>query len=85
MRQSTTTEPIKAGDTSGLSPEFGRWRDVQRLFGIKRGSLYNLIKAGKIKSVVLRVKGKQSGCRLIHLDSVRELIKANMQAANSPA
>ena len=28
-------------------PEFGRWQDVQRLFGIKRGTLYNLIAEAK--------------------------------------
>jgi hypothetical protein len=41
-----TTEPIQPGETSGVLPEFGRWADVQRLFGIKRGTLYNLLADG---------------------------------------
>jgi hypothetical protein len=75
-----TTSPVKSGDTSGLLPEFGRWQDVQRLFGIKRGTLYNLIKAGQVKSCLLRVKGTKSGVRLVHLASVRQMIMEQMAA-----
>ncbi len=53
------------------SPEFGRWRDVERLFGVKRGLLYRKIKDGTIKSISLREPGKKFGCRLIYLPSVR--------------
>lgn len=60
-------------------PEFGRWRDVQRLFGIKRGTLYNLLAEGKVKSVSLRVRGQKAGVRLIHLDSVRDYIHKQMR------
>ena len=72
-----TTESIKIpvidGGTQTL-PEFGRWRDVERLFGIKRGTLYNLMAEGKVKSVFLRHKGNVQGCRLIHLASVSEYL-----------
>ena len=67
----TTTEEIKVASINNTPfPEFGRWRDVQRLFGIKRGTLYNLINEGKVKSVVLRRKGNVHGCRLFHLASI---------------
>jgi len=73
----TTTAPVKIPVIDGGSqalPEFGRWRDVERLFGIKRGTLYNLINEGKIKSVMLRRKGNIHGCRLIHLASVSQYL-----------
>ena len=67
-----TTEPISvqtSASATGIG-EFGRWRDVERHFGIKRGTLYNLMAEGKVKSVVLRRKGNIHGCRLFHLASI---------------
>ena len=70
--------------TSSCLPEFGRWQDVQRLFGIKRGTLYGLIAEGKIRSITLRKPGRKFGCRLIHLQSVRDHLHALMaQQGNS--
>lgn len=46
-----TTEPVAAGNTSQVLPEFGRVNDVQKIFGVKRGILYRWINEGKIKSV----------------------------------
>ena len=80
-----TTETIRwqAGPrTSAAIPEFGRWRDVERLFGIKRGTLYNLIAEGKVKSVVLRRKGNIHGCRLFHLASVSQHLNSLMAEQN---
>jgi hypothetical protein len=70
-----TTAPVEAGDTTRMAPEFGRWRDVERLYGIKRGSLYNLLVDGKVQGVLLRVRGQKSGIRLFDLASVREYIR----------
>ena len=69
---------MHAADTNGMAPEFGRVRDVERLFGLKRGTVYNLLRDGKIRSCLLRVRGRQSGVRLIDLDSVRALIAQQM-------
>jgi hypothetical protein len=80
----TTTAPVRAGDTAGAAPEFGRIRDVTRLFGLRRGTIYNLLHDGKIKGVLLRVRGQKSGVRLIGLDSVRDYIskcQAEQEAA----
>lgn len=78
-----TTEEVKLGDTSPLKPEFGRASDVQRLFGIKRGTLYNLLADGKVRGCLLRVRGQKSGVRLIDLDSVRNHILDAMTEAQS--
>jgi hypothetical protein len=75
-----TSEPISVAIPNNAPfPEFGRWRDVQRLFGIKRGTLYNLMAEGKVKSVVLRRKGNIHGCRLIHLASVSQYLNGLLE------
>jgi len=76
-----TTDPISLASPNNAAtlPEFGRWRDVERLFGIKRGTLYNLMAEGKVKSVILRHKGNVHGCRLIHLASVSQYINGLME------
>ena len=73
-----TTDPIQVADVSAVLPEFGRHRDVERLFGITRGTLFNLLADGKVKGVLLRVRGQKSGLRLIHLESVRSNIHHEM-------
>ena len=79
-RIETTTAPVREGDFTGATPEFGRVADVTRQFGIKRGTAYNLLGDGKIKGVLLRVRGKKSGVRLFDLDSVRGYIHSQMEA-----
>jgi hypothetical protein len=73
-----TTESVAIRDTRGDPSEFGRVADVTRLFGLKRGTIYNLIRQRRIKSHVLRVCGDVSGIRLIHLDSVRDLLNSQL-------
>lgn len=76
-----TTETITVANTNSANstlPEFGRWQDVQRLFGIKRGTLYNLVNEGLIKSVALRRRGNVHGCRLFHLASINEYLNGLM-------
>jgi hypothetical protein len=71
----TSIEPVQPGDLSCATPEFGRVKDIERLYGIKRGCLYNLLADGKVKGVLLRVRGQKSGVRLFDLASVREYIR----------
>ncbi|MHC1764728.1 MAG: hypothetical protein AB9869_10565 [Verrucomicrobiia bacterium] len=80
-RQRTyTTADIQAPpDHCHPAPEFGRVTDCTRLFGLKRGTLYNLLADGKIKGVLLRVRGQKSGVRLIDLQSVRDFINQSAQ------
>jgi hypothetical protein len=74
----TTTAPVQVGDFATAQPEFGRWQDVQRSFGIKRGSAYNLLSEGKIRGCLLRVTGQKSGVRLFDMASVRDFIHSQM-------
>ena len=60
-----------------LEPEFLRVKDVELMFGIKRGKLYALINEGKIKSKTLRSRGTVRGIRLIDIQSVREFINSS--------
>lgn len=69
-----TTAPVFPSDGSAPEPEFGRFGDLRRVFGLKRGYVYELIKAGLIKSVPLRLSGGKTGVRLIYLPSVREYL-----------
>jgi hypothetical protein len=79
-RKTFTIEPVASGDTSGCVPEFGRWQDVQRIYGIKRGILYRKIADGTIQSISLREPGKRFGCRLIYLPSVRAWLHSLLEA-----
>jgi hypothetical protein len=69
-----TTAPVQAGNFNNIQPEFGRVADLNRQFGIKRGTAYNLLIDGKIKGCLLRVRGKKSGVRLFDMASVRNYI-----------
>lgn len=74
-----TTAPVQPGDCSALEPEFVRFPDLLQRFGLKRGYVYELIQAGLIKSVPLRLSGARSGVRLIYLPSVREYLFGEMK------
>lgn len=80
-KRKTTIAPVEPGNFAGTTPEFGRLADVQRQYGLKRGTAYNLLLDGKIKGVLLRVRGKKSGVRLIDMASVRDFIRTQMEDA----
>ena len=71
--------PIQADQCDHLLVEFVRLPDLQRLFGIKRSSAYNLIKSGAIKAVTLRKRGSRTGIKLISADSVRKYLHSLME------
>jgi hypothetical protein len=71
-----TTEPIKPAALIEIKPEFGTSEDVRRHFGIKKGTLYNLHKGGKVRGKVLRVTGEFKGVRLWDLQSIRVFIQS---------
>jgi hypothetical protein len=74
-----TINPVEPGNFAGTSPEFGRWQDVQRVYSIKRGTAYNLLRDGKIKGVLLRIRGQKSGVRLFCMKSIADFICAQMK------
>lgn len=61
-----TIDPVQEG------PEFARADTIKRMFGIGRGTLYNMADMGLIKSVRLRVRGQKQGLRLWHVQSIRD-------------
>ena len=72
--KSYTSIPIHAGDFSDVTPEFGRTQDVERVFGIKKGTLYNLFEQQKIRGYNLRPTGHVKGVRLWDMASIRDYI-----------
>jgi hypothetical protein len=60
----TTTAPVTPGDFSDTAKEFGRTKDVERIFSVKHGTLYNAEKLGLVRGVLLRLRGQKSGVKL---------------------
>ena len=69
-----TVAAIGPAESGSIQPEFIRVPDVRRVFAIKRGQCYQLIKAGLVKSVCLRKPGAKTGVRLVHFQSVRDYL-----------
>ena len=69
-----TIEDIKPANIGTIAPEFGTSDDVRKYFGIKKGTLYNLHKCGKVRGKVLRVTGEFKGVRIWDMSSVRAFI-----------
>jgi hypothetical protein len=59
--------------------EWGTAEQVFARFGLARGMLYKLADAGRIKSAVIKSKeDAKKGVRVFGIQSVRELIEANV-------
>jgi hypothetical protein len=57
--------------------EWARIPDVDRMFGIRRSKLYELITSGAVVSSCIRRKGAKTGVRVVNVESVREFLRAN--------
>jgi len=75
-----TISPVEPGNFTGAKKEFGRDRDADTIFSLKRGTLRNLHAQGKIRGVLLRVCGQKSGVRLWDMASIRDFIQSEMEA-----
>jgi excisionase family DNA binding protein len=62
-------------------PEWLRPKQVPLYFGIGRSTLYELLAAGKIKTVSMRARGAKHGTRLISYDS----LSAYLESLATPA
>lgn len=51
-------------------PEWLRPKEIPSYFGIGRSKIYELIAAGKVRSVSLRKRGQKHGTRLVSYDSL---------------
>jgi hypothetical protein len=73
-----TIAPVTPGDFSDAAKEFGRTKDVERVFSVKRGTLYNAEKLGLVRGVLLRVRGQKSGVKLWDMRSIEQWIRREM-------
>ena len=64
---------------SSPSVEWCDVRTVQALFGIRESALYELLRAGAIKSILMRKPGRARGKRLISAPSLRKYL-ASLEA-----
>ena len=78
--QLTSTAQNQAVKTE---PEWGDEKVIFRCFGLTRTPLFNLRKAGKIRSVSTAHGGATYGKRLFHIQSVRDFLEAQEIAENS--
>jgi hypothetical protein len=61
---------------ASTEPEWGDEKVIFRCFGLTRTPLFNLRKAGKIRSVSTAHGGATYGKRLFHVKSVRDFLEA---------
>lgn len=73
-----TINKVYQNNCAEILPEFGSIEQTCRIFGLGRTKLYSYIKRGFVRSVCLREKGKSTGRRLVHLQSVREFLTAQL-------
>ena len=59
-----------------IDPEYADEKYVTRIFGLTHTPLFNLRKAGKIRSLSLASDGQKYGKRLYHIGSIREFLAA---------
>lgn len=65
---------------SNIPPEWARPSDITRMFGIKRTTLWNLLKEGRIRSASLRQRHQIRGTRVVNIQSVRDYLEAQSQS-----
>jgi hypothetical protein len=75
-RTALTVADIRPAKIGPIAPEFGTSDDVRKYFGIKKGTLYNLHKAGRVRGKVLRVTGEFKGVRIWDMASIRAFIES---------
>ncbi len=82
---SFTTDPITTQPSATGEPEFIRLplRGLCPRSQLSRAKIYQLINAGKIKSVCLRERGQKKGCRLVHWPSLRAYLHRLLAEQNS--
>ena len=80
-QQTETTDAVRATPAcvAGADPEFLDAAGVKARFSIRRSLLYELHNGGHIKSVSLRRRGQSRGKRLFSVDSIRALLRKQME------
>jgi predicted DNA-binding transcriptional regulator AlpA len=68
-------ESIESSATKTEKPKYIRTPDVERLYGIKKSFLYQLIRSGRLPSVLLKGKSATWGIRLFKPDDIESFIE----------
>jgi len=58
-----------------LAPETAKVNDCVAIFGMSRRWFFDRIYAGDIRSFLYKRTGKDKGCRLVDLQSVRDYLR----------
>jgi len=74
-----TLTPAVPNSPSVPQMEWGRWRDVQHAYGVKRGLLHLLVAEGKIKSCLIRRRGNVHGTRYYYMESISAYLHTLME------
>jgi hypothetical protein len=69
--------------TTKTEPEWGDEKVITRLFGITHTPLFNLRKAGKIRSISTAYGSATYGKRLFNIQSVRDFLEAQERDQSS--
>ena len=69
--------------TTKTEPEWGDEKTITRIFGLTHTPLFNLRKAGKIRSVTTAYGSATYGKRLYLLQSVRDFLEAQERDQNN--
>lgn len=77
--QNLTIQPVTLGAVQVARPEFVGYAEARVLFGLSRTHLYKLGRAGRVKTVSLRARGKSRGRRLYCVDSIRALLNSSIE------
>lgn len=79
LAANTTSASVEPGAVG--SPEFARPSDARAIFGMSRSYLYGLIREGRVRSFVLRNRGRKSGIRMVDVASVNAFLRSELEKA----
>ena len=60
-------------------PMFLRVKDVSAIYGLKRGFLYNMVKAGRLKSTSLKGRCGMKGIVLFRPEDIEKMIRGSAE------
>jgi hypothetical protein len=85
IKNEITLTPAALGNINPPQKEWGRWRDVQNSYGLKRGLLHLLCAEGKIRSVLIVRRGNIHGTRYYLMSSVSDYLHSLLPAQEKKA
>ena len=77
-RSLLSTTVLQVAPPGGPEPLWGKPDWVARRYGLPRYRVFELIKEGKIRSALIKRKGRKKGLRLIELNSVNHFLEQHV-------